>query len=87
MADVQRRLHPVLMASLTEGITTIRKGATLVIEPTANGWLVREQVAPNDLLCFSHVHVFQDMQYDQEGVTSERTLFGFLLAHFGTKAP
>ena len=55
----------------------------IVIERTANGWLVRQQVGPHDILCWAECRVFSHMDYDQQGVTSELTLWGFLQKHFG----
>ncbi len=60
----------------------MNKGDAIVIERVANGWMVRPQTGPHDILCWAHCHVFQFLDYDQQGVTSALTLYGFLREHF-----
>lgn len=63
-------------------LDTVRKGVALMVEPTANGWIVFERGGPNDAICFSSMLCFQHLDYDQQGVQSDLTLFGFLAKHF-----
>lgn len=58
-------------------------GDSIVIERTANGWMVRPET--RDVMCLNHVHVFQDMgcassQRDYQDTAA--TLLGFIASHF-----
>lgn len=60
-------------------------GDPIIIERTANGWLVRPYGGIHNVTCIAEVHVFLAMDYDQLGVTSEATLWGFLAKHYAAK--
>lgn len=61
----------------------MKPGDPIVIEKTANGWLVRDELRQHSVLIWADLHCFQHLDYDQLGVQSGgHTLFGFLLEHF-----
>lgn len=60
----------------------MNKDDPIVIERTANGWIVRNDWPRDGVLTLSEVHVFQHFDYDAHGVCSDKCLFGFLLSHF-----
>jgi hypothetical protein len=60
----------------------VKQGDAVVIERAANGWIVRPQFPDNAPINLDEIHVFQFLDYDHDGGTSEKCLFGFLLRHF-----
>lgn len=60
----------------------MNKNDPIVIERTANGWFVRPQYGEHSIACIADCRVFNHLEYDQQGVTSELTVWGFLQQHF-----
>lgn len=60
----------------------MKKGDSVVIEKTANGWIVRPEFGEYRVLMTGDIQVFQHLQYDWAGVQSEHCVCGFLTAHF-----
>jgi hypothetical protein len=61
----------------------VKPGEPILIERAANGWMVRSFNGREMVVaCIADIHVFQSMDYDQNGAQSDLTLFGFLLKHF-----
>lgn len=60
----------------------MKPGAPIVIEPSANGWIVRELLPPDSFWPFAEMHVFQFLDYDDQGVQGDRCLAGFLVRHY-----
>ena len=61
----------------------MKPGDPIVIERTANGWLVRPEWPRDQPVEVASMSVFQHLDYDQQGVmASDYTLFNFLLKHF-----
>ena len=49
------------------------------IERVANGWIVRPaHDIRSPVAITEEVHVFQELEYDDQGVMGEKTVFGFL---------
>lgn len=61
----------------------IKPGDTIVIEATANGWVVRNEYSPNAFFSTHDMHCFQHFEFDAAGLRcGPDSLFGFLLNHF-----
>ena len=60
----------------------MKKGCPISVDTVGNGWVIRPYSVQDPFQGRHETFVFNHLEYDQQGSTSLKTVFGFLRDHF-----